>query len=137
MGKLVNNGVFPPSAPITPAQPSYFLSTLPAIRARLATPEAQKYATFWAKLLASLPSSLALRSVLTSLLSAMKTVDPVFDPSPPTRALVKREAQLLGALLGPLTKDNTELSECFSAVALGRTWSEGHARIFEIGRAHV
>ncbi|EJF62435.1 hypothetical protein DICSQDRAFT_154331 [Dichomitus squalens LYAD-421 SS1] len=130
IGKLVNVGVFPPSVPMSPAQPSFFQSVMPTIRARLGTADALDYSRFWADLLVSLPTSHALRSVLTSLFSSVRTCSAAFDPAPRTRASVKREAHLLRQLLGPLTKENTELSDCFSAVALGRTWGEGHARIF-------
>ncbi|KAI1790782.1 telomere length regulation protein-domain-containing protein [Ganoderma leucocontextum] len=130
IGKLVNVGVFPPSVPISPAQPSFFRSTLATIRARLTGTSSQKYSAFWIELLSSLPSSQALRSVLTSLLSCLRVEHTALDPSTQSRALVKQEAQLLISLIGPLTRANTELSECISAVALGRTWSEGHARVF-------
>lgn len=43
---------------------------------------------------------------------------------------MKREAELLQSLLGSIEKDNGELLDCLSAVALGRGWEEWHARIF-------
>ncbi|KAM5539117.1 hypothetical protein V8D89_007340 [Ganoderma adspersum] len=130
ISKLVNVGVFPPTVPISPAQPSFFRSALAIIRAHLGRTGSQNYSAFWVELLGSLPSSQALRSILASLLSCLRVEDIVLDPSPRSRARVKQEAHLLKSLVGPITKANTELSECLSAVALGRTWSEGHARAF-------
>ncbi|RPD65882.1 hypothetical protein L226DRAFT_500049 [Lentinus tigrinus ALCF2SS1-7] len=133
LAKLVNVGVFPPSIPTSPAQPSFFRSTLATIRAHLGTSDDQKYSAFWIGLLAAMPSSLTLRSFLTSLLSSLTPLQPPrdgLDAGATVRALVKREALLLKQLFGALSRSNGELSESFSAVALGRTWTEGHARIF-------
>lgn len=130
IAKLVNVGVFPPSIPTSPAQPSFFRSTLPAIRTHLGTADGQRYSAFWIELLSALPSSMALRSILTSLCSSLTPPQDGLDASSTARALVKREALLLKELLGPLSKSNGELSETVAAVSLGRTWSEGHARIF-------
>ncbi|KZT11519.1 uncharacterized protein LAESUDRAFT_740990 [Laetiporus sulphureus 93-53] len=128
LNKLVNIGIFPPSRPTSPSQPSFFKATLPKLRERVSSDPS--YPAFWRKLLSSLPSSLTLHSIITSLCSALEDIQPPLDPTEPKRALVKREAQLLRDLLGKLTKDNSELLDAFSAVALGREWGEGHARIF-------
>ncbi|KAI0721524.1 telomere length regulation protein-domain-containing protein [Cerioporus squamosus] len=120
LSKLVSVGVFPPSSPTSPAQPSFFQSTLADIRIHLGTSGGPKYSAFWVDLLASLPSSLTLRSILTSLFTSL---------TPPQDGL-DREAIFLMQLLGPLSKSNGELSESVGAVALGRTWDEAHARIF-------
>ncbi|TFK90973.1 telomeric DNA binding protein [Polyporus arcularius HHB13444] len=130
LAKLVSVGIFPPSIPTSPAQPSFFQSALAAIRAHLGISDGDKYSAFWIDLLASLPSSLTLRSILTSLFSSLAPPRDGLNETPSARALVKREAILLRHLLGPLSKSNGELSESFSAVALGRNWDEAHARIF-------
>ncbi|KAI0781189.1 telomeric DNA binding protein [Trametes elegans] len=129
LAKLVNNGVFPSSVPTSPAQPSFFHATLPTIRSRLSHDDGKDYAACWATLLTSLPSSMNLRSTLVSLFSHLDQIPSGLDNSLPTRALVFREALLVRGLLGPLSKDNTELVDCTSAVTLGRNWGEGHARI--------
>ncbi|KAH9901137.1 telomeric DNA binding protein [Cubamyces lactineus] len=130
LSKLVNIGVFPTSVPVLPAQPSFFQATLSTIRTRLSSDGSFEYAASWTKLLASLPSSSNLRLILTSLFSHMAQIPSVLDASPRTRALCAREGLLLQNLLGSLLKSNSELVYCFSAVALGRHWDEGHARIF-------
>ncbi|KAI0371744.1 telomeric DNA binding protein [Pilatotrama ljubarskyi] len=130
LAKLVNVGVYPASVPTSPAQPSFFQATLPAIRSHLLQDEDGAYSHLWSSIFASLPSSLTLRSILTSLFSHLTRIPSPLDASLSTRALVTREALLLRRLLGPFRKDRSELVDCFSAVALGRHWDEGHARIF-------
>src|ERR1700761_1440335 len=95
--KLVNVGAFPASKPTSPSQHSFFLSTLPTIRARLSKEgtAGELYSAFWASLLEALPSSFTLQSVLTSLFAHISVPHPPLDPSPSSRALVKREAVLL------------------------------------------
>ncbi|OSX64936.1 hypothetical protein POSPLADRAFT_1044368 [Postia placenta MAD-698-R-SB12] len=129
LGKLVNVGVFPPSHPTSPSEPSFFQATIPAIRARLSVPNAS-YAAMWRKLLTSLPSFSTLQSIVTSLLASLADIPSDFNATPLARSFVKREAQLLKDLLGRPCSGNGELLDCFSAVALGREWPEGHARIF-------
>ncbi|KAH9038997.1 telomere length regulation protein-domain-containing protein [Lactarius pseudohatsudake] len=78
--KLANIGAFPTSKPNSPSQYSFFLSTLPTIRARLSKGgnAAALYSAFWATILESLPSSFTLQSILTSLfahISAMLARD--------------------------------------------------------------
>ncbi|KIP04779.1 hypothetical protein PHLGIDRAFT_25407 [Phlebiopsis gigantea 11061_1 CR5-6] len=79
-------------------------------------------------LLGSVPSALTLQSILTSLFAHLSTVDDLAD-SPRVRALVKREAALLKALLGRFNKDS-DIVDGFVATALGRHWSVGQSRIF-------
>ncbi|KAI0637229.1 telomeric DNA binding protein [Trametes polyzona] len=131
LGKLINVGAFPSSIPASPAQPSFFQATLPTIRLRLAEDgDRGDYSRFWKRLLASLPSAGNLRSILTSLFVHLAPVPSGLDGSSRTRGLVAREASLVHDLLGPFTKDNSELVDCFTAVALIRNWDEGRARIF-------
>jgi hypothetical protein len=52
------------------------------------------------------------------------------DPAPRQKALVKREAALLCAVVGPLNTQSQELWDNVSAVILNREWNEGHARVF-------
>ncbi|OBZ75644.1 hypothetical protein A0H81_04556 [Grifola frondosa] len=130
LAKLVNLGVFSPFRQSSRSQPSFFAASLPTIGARLSSSDSTSYSAIWSDILTSLPSSLALRSVLTSLFSSLTDIPIALDPTNHTRALVKREALLLRQLLGRLEKGRGEVSESFSAVALGREWSEGHARIF-------
>ncbi|KAF9821702.1 hypothetical protein IEO21_00548 [Rhodonia placenta] len=129
LGKLVNVGVFPPSHPTSPSEPSFFRATLPAIRARLSVPNAS-YTAMWHKVLTSLPSFSTLQSIVTSLFASLADIPSDFNATPLARSLVKREAQLLKDLLGRPCSENGELLDCVSAVALGREWPEGHARIF-------
>jgi telomere length regulation protein len=128
--KLVNLGVFPPSIPTARSQPSFFLATLPTIRARLNTETHTTYFALWHEVLASLPSTFALHAILTSLFSSLSQPFEGLDPSLPQRRLVKREATLLRQIVGRLSTDSGEIWESVSAIALGREWSESHARIF-------
>ncbi|KAH9853981.1 telomeric DNA binding protein [Lenzites betulinus] len=130
LARLANTGAFPSSVPTSPAQPSFFQAALPSIRAHLRADDDSRYSAYWNRLLASLPSSMNLRSILTSLFAHLTPVPAVLDAATRTRGLVAREAALVKNLFGPLHKDNSELVDCFAAVALGRNWDEGHARIF-------
>ena len=122
-------GVFPQTTLIPHTQPSFFRATLPVIHERLGSDNGS-YAACWSGVLSSLPSSQSLRSVLTSLLSSLRTLPDPLDRDARARALVLREAQLLQCLLGPLSKDNGELLDCLSAVVLGRNWDISQARVF-------
>ncbi|OSD02819.1 hypothetical protein PYCCODRAFT_1435097 [Trametes coccinea BRFM310] len=130
LAKLVNVGVFPACPSALPGQPSFFQATLPVVRSRLLRDDDSNYSATWRALLASLPSSLTLRSILTSLFRHLTPIQSALDASPRTRALVRREAALLQSLLGPLNESQSELVDCLSAVIFGRNWEEGHARIF-------
>ncbi|KAH9174221.1 telomere length regulation protein-domain-containing protein [Lactarius sanguifluus] len=130
--KLVNIGAFPTSKPTSPSQYSFFLSTLPTIRARLSKGgnAAALYSAFWATTLESLPSSFTLQSILTSLFAHISVPDVPLDPSPPSRALVKREATLLLGILGRLSEGKQYVLDSTSTAMLARDWSEGHARVY-------
>jgi telomere length regulation protein len=130
--KLVNVGAFPTSKPTSPSQHSFFLSTLPTIRARLSkgSTAAGLYSAFWASLLEALPSSFTLQSVLTSLFAHISVPDVPLDPSPPSRALVKTEAILLQGIVGRFTDGKQYLFNSVSTAMLARDWSEGHARVY-------
>ncbi|TCD68925.1 telomere binding protein [Steccherinum ochraceum] len=126
ISKLVSVGVFPPSIPSSPAQPSFFQAALPGIRAHVASP---RYTQVWAELLSELPSSLALNTILTSFVSHLRSIDDL-DTSDRTRAVVHSQALLLRGVFGKPGKDRGELWDAIKAVALGREWSVGHARVF-------
>jgi telomere length regulation protein len=126
----VNLGVFPPSIPTARSQPSFFQATLPTIRSRQKSQTHAAYFALWREVLASLPSALALHAILTSLFSSLSQPLSNLDTSLPQRRLVKREAILLRHIVGRLSSQNMEIWESVSAIALGREWSEGHARIF-------
>jgi telomere length regulation protein len=130
--KLVNVGAFPTSKPTSPIQHSFFGSTLPTIRARLSKggTAAESYHAFWTTLLEALPSSFTLQSVLTSLFAHISVPHPPLDPSPSSRALVKREATLLLGIIGRLTDSKQYMLNSVSTAMLARDWSEGHARVF-------
>ncbi|OCH95315.1 telomeric DNA binding protein [Obba rivulosa] len=128
--KLVNIGVFPSSRTNSPSQPSFFRIALSTIRARLAFTDAASYSAFWSEVLSALASTLTLQTILASLFAALTDISPGLDASAHVRALVKREAQLLRGILGRLRKNRGELVDSFTAIALGRDWNEGHARIF-------
>ncbi|KAI9456255.1 telomere length regulation protein-domain-containing protein [Lactarius psammicola] len=130
--KLVNVGAFPTSKPTSPSQHSFFLSALPTIRARLSKGgnATALYSAFWATLLESLPSSFTLQSVLTSLFAHISVPEVPLDPSPSSRALVKREANLLLGIIGRLTDGKQYVLDSTSTAVLARDWSEGHARVY-------
>ncbi|KAH9056651.1 telomere length regulation protein-domain-containing protein [Lactarius vividus] len=130
--KLVNIGAFPTSKPTSPSQYSFFLSTLPTIRARLSKggDAAALYSAFWATILETLPSSFTLQSILTSLFAHISVPDVPLDPSPPSRALVKSEATLLLGIIGRLTEGKQYVLDSTSTAMLARDWSEGHARVY-------
>jgi telomere length regulation protein len=128
--KLVNHGVFPPTLVTSRSQPSFFEATLSTIRRRLDSENQHVYSALWCEILSLIPSAFTLQVILNSLLSSLTPVLPSLCPSPRQRSLVRREARFLRSLVGPLTIKNEELWECFGAVVLGRSWSEGHARIF-------
>ncbi len=130
--KLVNVGAFPTSKPTSPSQHSFFLSTLPAIRARFSKGDNSSalYSAFWATLLESLPSSFTLQSVLTSLFAHISVPHAPLDSSPSSRTLVKREATLILGIIGRLTVDKQYLVDSTSTAMLARDWSEGHARVY-------
>ncbi|KAF8270409.1 telomere length regulation protein-domain-containing protein [Lactarius quietus] len=130
--KLVNVGAFPTSEPTSPSQHSFFMSTLPTIKARLSKggTAAELYSAFWATLLEALPSSITLQSILISLFSHVSVPDVPLDPSPSSRALVKREATLLQGIVGRLADSKRYVSDNVSTAMLARDWSEGHARVY-------
>ncbi|CCM02859.1 uncharacterized protein FIBRA_04971 [Fibroporia radiculosa] len=127
--KLVNIGLFTHSRLASLSQPAFFEVTLPVVRTRLSYPD-ESYAEFWQQIILSLPSYQTRHSIILSLLSSLAEISPSLDTSTSARSLVKREAQLLKGLLGRLDTDNGEVLDAFSAIALGREWSEGRARIF-------
>ncbi|KAF7789550.1 hypothetical protein EIP86_000496 [Pleurotus ostreatoroseus] len=124
--KLVNIGIFPSTAPVAPAQPSFFAANLDTIRLKLqSTPS---YAKTWNTLLSSLSSPTTLRAIINSFFAHLAAIADM-DGLSATRALVKREALLLQAMLGPAAKD-TDVLDCALAGMVGRQWSIGHARVF-------
>ncbi|KAJ7172672.1 telomere length regulation protein-domain-containing protein [Mycena filopes] len=127
--KLVNLGAFPPAPPSSRSQPSFFHASLPQIRSRLAQEDAASYSAAWSKILRGFTSSFTLQSILTSLFGSLSAESGI-DCAPSQRALVKRESNVLLALVGRIVSDDAELWESISAVILTRGWSEGHARIF-------
>jgi len=130
--KLVNTGLFPARPPTARSQPSFFVSTLPHIRGRLQQqPTEKSYTKLWSAILLNLPT-LTLQSILTSLFSSLSNVQLILDGTPPTRALVKREAGLLKGIVGWMTPEREELWEIGSGVILNMNmdWNESHARIF-------
>lgn len=88
-----------------------------------------KYTQVWTELLSELPSSLALNTILTSFVSHLRSIDDL-DTSDRTRATVHSQALLLRGVFGKPDKDRGELWDAIKAVALGREWSVGHARVF-------
>jgi len=115
----------------TTSQPSFWQTNLPKIRRRrFALLESQSYHHAWQKLTLSLPSSLSLRSLLTSLFASLEHIRPAMDTSKEKRALVKSEAQLLTGLLGNLNENEEELWEMTTSLILSRDWEESYARIF-------
>lgn len=129
--KLVNVGAFPPSPPTARSQPSFWQTTLPIIRRKLrAIPEPGSYSLAWQKLILNIPSTLTLRSVLTSLFTSLNLIVPSTDATVLKRAQVKLEAQLLSTILGKLTEDEEQLWDTATSLFLSRDWDESYARIF-------
>lgn len=124
--KMVNVGAFPPSRTIAPSQPSFFEHTLPTIRSRLHS--SPTYAVLWTKLLAAIPSTMALQTIVSSLFAHLRTPDSTLDTAAGARAAVKREAELLRGLLGEVKRGQSVWSAA-CAVILNRDWGESHARI--------
>jgi telomere length regulation protein len=124
--KLVNTGLFPASRPFSPSQPSFFYHALDILRERISNggPQAIHYSALWSDLISSIPSTLTVQSVLTSLFGHLEVPALALDGSMRSRALVKREAELVHGLVGEYSSGN------MNAVIIGRDWSEGYARIF-------
>ncbi|EKM82953.1 hypothetical protein AGABI1DRAFT_69024 [Agaricus bisporus var. burnettii JB137-S8] len=137
MSKLVNIGAFPPSPPTMRSLPSFWYTNLPIIRPKvLGLSRSNSYCDAWQKLILSIPSSLTLQSVLTSLLASLEHVDSPTDPSTEKRVQVKTEAKLLTAVLGRLSEDENQLWEIATSLILNRDWEESYARIFVCWLAH-
>ncbi|RDB24234.1 DNA replication checkpoint protein tel2 [Hypsizygus marmoreus] len=130
LAKLVNMGLFPATPPVSRSQPSFFMTTLSAIRARLASDDVMSYSNFWSSIFLGLPSSLVLQSILTSLLASLTPLKRPTSDAPFERALVKRDALVLNGITGYLTPENAELWESACAIVIGKDWDIGHARIF-------
>ncbi|KAI0318340.1 telomere length regulation protein-domain-containing protein [Amylostereum chailletii] len=130
--KLANVGAFPPSIPTSPSQPSFFHHTLEIIRSRISAKDTQGalYSVLWSDLLLALPSSFTVQGILTSLFAHLSAPEDALDMTLQTRARVKREAEILGAILGDLKGEKKALWDSIGAVVLGRDWQEGYARIF-------
>ena len=109
------------------------MSTLPHIRARLQQLTDKSYTKLSSAILLNLPT-LTLQSILTSLFSSLSSIQHILDGTLPTRALIKREAGVLQALVGWMTPspEREELWEIASGVMLNMNmdWNESHARIF-------
>ncbi|KAL4253851.1 TEL2 family protein [Abortiporus biennis] len=127
LNKLVNVGNFPPSIPTSPAQPSFFKSTLPIIRSRLSS--SPSYTAIWPEIIGSIESIFTLQAILTSFFAQLDSVENL-SILPHDRSKVRKEAILLRGVLGRLNTENSELWDALSAVCLGRQWTTGHARIF-------
>ncbi|KAF5358532.1 hypothetical protein D9756_001830 [Leucocoprinus leucothites] len=129
--KLVNVGAFPQSPPTTESQPSFWKTNLRIIRQHLLSlSEPKPYSHAWRSLILSLPSSLTLRSVLTSLFASLEHIRPATDVSWEKRAQVKSESQILTAVLGSLNENEEQLWETATSLILSRDWEESYARIF-------
>lgn len=128
--KLVNVGIFPPSLPIARSQPSFFHTSLPAIRRRLKSDNSKPYSDYWSAIILAIPSSHTLQSILTSIFASLLVVNSPTDTSPTSRARVKQEASLLNGLIGLITPDKPELWEIGTNLFTNRDWPESHARIF-------
>jgi telomere length regulation protein len=135
--KLVNLGVFPAAPPTSRSQPSFFGATLVTIHRRLRSEGHETYSSFWSNVLKSISSTLTLQTIITSLLSSFPDVSPPLSPDMRQRSQAKQGGTLLRQLIGPLSPENDELWQCFIALALGRDWSEGRARMFVCWVAQV
>jgi telomere length regulation protein len=128
--KLVNLGVFPAVPPTSRSQPSFFGANVATILRRLESEDHESYSNFWSKVLKSISSTLTLQTILTSLISSIPDISPALSPDMRQRSQAKQGATLLRQLAGPLFLENDEIWQCFIALALGRDWSEGRARMF-------
>ncbi|KAF9476587.1 hypothetical protein BDN70DRAFT_882199 [Pholiota conissans] len=138
LAKIVNVGLFPSRPPTAHSQPSFFSSTLPAIRARVdaRSPSSSTYSAFWHSIFLALPSSLTLQSIIVSLFGTfIPTVDAIEPPtngSTLSRSRLRREAALIQGILGVITPrgDDQALWELTTSVMVDREWPEAFARIF-------
>ncbi|EGN95974.1 hypothetical protein SERLA73DRAFT_170414 [Serpula lacrymans var. lacrymans S7.3] len=129
LAKLVNVGVFPPTQPTTPSQPSFFYVTLPTIRSRLENDTPGQYSAFWNDIIRFIPSVLTQQAILTSLLSSLsRPPTSLLSPLSVDRGIVKREAILLRGVVGRF-EPQSEVWNSILAIAFGREWNEFHARI--------
>ena len=71
-----------------------------------------------------------MHAILGSLLSSLIELPTKLDVSPHQRALIKREANVLRKIVGPLNSQSQELWDNVSSVFLNREWNEGHGRVF-------
>ncbi|KAF8586558.1 hypothetical protein K439DRAFT_945232 [Ramaria rubella] len=143
--KLLNLGLFPPSPPSLPSQPSFFTSTLSIIRRRLhltnvaiASSEAAsfRYSATWAAVINSLPSTLQ-QTFVASLFGALDCYTGR-DTSSSAHRKIEESKKLLRGLLGKLygnnvvdeNDENDELWGVVSALICGsrRTWDIGVVR---------
>ncbi|EPQ58409.1 hypothetical protein GLOTRDRAFT_137132 [Gloeophyllum trabeum ATCC 11539] len=147
LAKLMTLGLFLPTQPSAPSQPSFFRSTLQTIRTRISSYQDQAYSRTWQTLILSLPSSHNLRTFLTSLLGHLELNVPAapadngypgLSSALDARLQVKYEALLLRRIVGALgraqdtseEKDKSELWESITAVVLGgKLWGNFGARV--------
>ncbi|KAG5639626.1 hypothetical protein H0H81_010828 [Sphagnurus paluster] len=129
LAKLVNMGTFPQTPPTSRSQPSFFQTTLPTIHERLESNDAPAYSATWSSLFLGLPSSLTLHSILISLLVSLPVLAEVED-TPPHRAAIKKEGNVLTQLTGSIIPDNEELWESAVAIISQKDWDTYHARLF-------
>ena len=132
----MNVGLFPASPPHARSQPSFFLTTLPTIRQRLAS-QHSTYAAFWSNLFLNIPSILTLQSILTSLFGSLESLEScslkTTDDTSIARARIKNDAALLAGLVGEITPEKEDLWQISTGLITGsglREWPESHARIF-------
>ncbi|KAH0584293.1 DNA replication checkpoint protein tel2 [Termitomyces sp. J132] len=130
LSKLVAIGAFPSTQPTSRSQPSFFQATLQIIRDRTVSTGASGYITMWSSLFSEIPSTLTLRSIITSLLAAIPPLTYPTGTDMSQRIAVKRDARLLRCITGRVTPERDEVWETTMGIILGKDWDQGYARIF-------
>lgn len=118
LSKLVGQGVFPPTPPVTRTQISFFKVTMPSIRRQLEGPNRKIYSKLWSDLSANMPPRV-LQSLLRSMFATLQ--DPIGDD---LVLQVKVIARILQGILGAPFPDHHGLWECVSGLIVDGEWHE-------------
>lgn len=131
INKMVLSGHFPISPSLVLNQPSFFETSLPTVRSRIANMkegQAETYSRSWRTVFSSLQIGF-FTTILSSLFANCSEMPVHEDTSDQSRGLVKRESRLMLNLLGTLDDALDEKWTSISASLLTKSWSISKARI--------
>lgn len=131
VNKMVLSGHFPLSPSLVLDQPSFFETSLPIARSRIANMkegQVDTYSRNWRTVFSSLQIGF-FTTILSSLFANCSEMPVHEDTSDQSRGLVKRESRLILNLLGPLDDALDEKWSSISAALLTKSWSISKARI--------